>query len=342
MSFGKVKDAFWSNKKVLTFTDDAKLLALYFISGPHRNILGCMRIPTGYIEADLKWSSERLSDAIAMLCEKRFICRDEDGWTLILGQLEHDPLKVPNHARAAISLANEVPADSPVYQALVPLLRANLATIDKAPAWHPKAIPDAILIPEPAPAPEPAPVVGGGAGDAVPAPRVEAPAQAEPEMPDLPPALDRRSKPTVTPERLAQADALLTEIIGIVQPHAASRPAWMVAGEIVRWLEAGADPVADVLPAVRKVHAERSGKPGYPPKSPAYFAQAVADAVAARTRPMPEARTKPDEQADKAITERSAERVAAVVARLARKPAEGVGLGAGGDADAVLPALSSG
>jgi hypothetical protein len=326
MSYGKVKDAFWTHKKVRGFTDDAKLLALYFMSGPHRNILGCMRIPSGYVTEDLGWSSERLSDAIAILCRSNFICRDDDGWTLILGQLEHDPLKIPNHARAAITLANEVPTESPVYQRLVPLLQANLKTIEKAPAWHPKAI----AIPEPCPAPCP-PTVADEAREAA------ATEPAEEEAIELPAFLDRR----VNRDRFKLAETVLTEIVEIVGAHSASKPAWLVAGEVLRWLDAGADPQADVLATVRRIHAERAGKPGWPPGSPAYFAQPIADAVAARTRPMPEAR-KSDEQADKANTERSAERVAAVVARLARKPAEGVGHMPGGDADAVLPAVSSG
>lgn len=157
MSYGKVKDSFWTDKKVQSFSDDAKLLALYFMTGPHRNVLGCMRVPDGYVMEDLGWERGRLDDAIEMLCERRFICRDDDGWTLILNQLKHDPIKVPNHAIAAIHIADTVPEESLVYQALVPRLQAALEGIDKAPSWHPKAIPDAIAIPEPEPEPIPEP-----------------------------------------------------------------------------------------------------------------------------------------------------------------------------------------
>lgn len=157
MSYGKVKDTFWTDKKIKALPDDAKMLALYLLTGPHRNILGCMRVPNGYLVEDLGWSSERLVDAIKILCECRFICRDDDGWTLVLNQLKHDPVKIPNHARAAVAIANTVPTDSVVYQELVPRLTAALEAIDKGSLWHPDAIAIPEPLPEPLPEPEPEP-----------------------------------------------------------------------------------------------------------------------------------------------------------------------------------------
>lgn len=183
MSYGKVKDTFWTDKKIRSLSDDAKMLALYLMTGPHRNILGCMRVPSGYITEDLGWASERLADAIAMLCQCRFICRDDDGWTIILNQLKHDPIKVPNHARAAIALANTVPHESIVYQELAPRLSSSLDAIKMASEWHPQAI----VIPEPSPLPEPLPE---------PEPKGSAPDGAPPLPPDddhfdLPAIVDR-------------------------------------------------------------------------------------------------------------------------------------------------------
>jgi hypothetical protein len=158
MSYGKVKDTFWTDKKVQAFSDDAKMLALYLMTGPHRNILGCMRVPDGYILSDLKWVETRLSDAIDMLSERRFICRDDDGWTFILNQIKHDPIKVPNHARAAIAIADTVPAESVVFRELRPRLLAALEAIKMASEWHPQEIVIPEPLPEPAPEPGPAPV----------------------------------------------------------------------------------------------------------------------------------------------------------------------------------------
>jgi len=157
MSYGKVKESFWTDKKMLALSDDARMLALYLLTGPHRNLIGCMRVPDGYLLADLRWSQARLTDAIAMLSGCHFICRDDEGWTIILNQLKHDPFKVPNHAKSAIALANQVPQESVVFQHLVPRLKAALEGIGMASAWHVDTIAIPLPSPEPSPAPEPEP-----------------------------------------------------------------------------------------------------------------------------------------------------------------------------------------
>ncbi|HEX6991908.1 MAG TPA: hypothetical protein VF151_08475 [Gemmatimonadales bacterium] len=55
-------------------------------------------------------------------------------------------------------------------------------------------------------------------------------------------------------------------------------------GRVEAWLRAGADPELDIYPAIRTALAKR----GKPPNSLNYFDGAVADAVARRTKPMPE------------------------------------------------------
>lgn len=153
MSYGKVKESFWTSKTVLSFSDDAKLLALYFITGPHRNIIGCMRVPNGYITEDLKWSMDRLNAALAVLLGSGWLRRDEDGWTLICNQLEHDPVKHTNHVTSAIALADAVPVDSPIFVAFRDKLKANLDAIGMGSRWDRRPI----VAPEPSPSPEPSP-----------------------------------------------------------------------------------------------------------------------------------------------------------------------------------------
>lgn len=148
-----MKTSFWSDSKIVALSDDAKLLALYLLTGPHRNILGCMRIPEGYLLADLGWTHERLSDAIRMLSACHFLCRADDGWTLIVNQLKHDPLNVPNHVKAAVTLANQVPPETPIYRAFAEVFCTALDAIRMASAWHPLWHPDGKRIPEPEPEP---------------------------------------------------------------------------------------------------------------------------------------------------------------------------------------------
>ncbi len=131
------------------------------------------------------------------------------------------------------------------------------------------------------------------------------------------------------------AYALLDEIAEIVSPHAASAPAWMVAMDVRRWLDGGCDPALYILPTVRRMHAERSGKPGYPPKSPAYFTQAIADAKATRLQPMPEGRAdgRKAEQAQAPTTPSALETVMARERERARHRVDEL---PGGNAGAVL------
>jgi hypothetical protein len=158
MSYGKVKETFWTDKKVQAMSDDAKMLALYLLTGPHRNMLGCMRVPDGYITEDLKWSSERLTDAIDKLCGCQFIIRDDDGWTLITNQLRHDPLsKTPNHIKAAASIADTVPPEVSFYQEFASRFVAALEAIGAASEWHPHDIAIPLPSPLPQPSPEPTP-----------------------------------------------------------------------------------------------------------------------------------------------------------------------------------------
>lgn len=132
MSHGVIHTGFWSDPKVRAWPDDCKLLAAYFITGPHRNILGCARIPNGYITEDLGWDTKRLARALQGLSDTKFLIRDSEGWTLILNQLRHDPLKHENHLKGAIRLLKLVPTSSPVYQPLYERLAANAEAMGKA------------------------------------------------------------------------------------------------------------------------------------------------------------------------------------------------------------------
>ncbi len=306
MSYGKVKDTFWTDKKVQSFSDDAKMLALYLLTGPHRNILGCMRIPDGYLVADLKWSSERISDAIRMLCEKGFICRDDDGWTLVLNQLRHDPIKIPNHARGAIAIANTVPPDSPIYQELVPRLVASLKAINMVSEWHPHGI--AIPAPLPAPAPAPAPAPGDAGAMKI---------AATPSGDDL------------EIQAVLRAKALHPKVLAALGAAPNASPDWLAYGALTAMLEADATPDL-ILETCKAIGAQA------PPGSIAswkYVRTAVENA---------NVRKSADEQSDQAETERSAGRVASVVERLRARSRPGdIGV-PGGDADPILSAVPGG
>ena len=50
--YGKVFSTFWTSDSTRGMSDDAKVLALYLLTGPHSNIIGCFRLPDGYVSED--------------------------------------------------------------------------------------------------------------------------------------------------------------------------------------------------------------------------------------------------------------------------------------------------
>lgn len=157
MSYGVVHSGFWTDAKVRAWPDDARMLAIYFITGPHRNILGCSRIPNGYIAEDMGWDAKRLARALATLTDTLFIVRDDDGWTLVLNQLKHDPIKHANHLTGAIKLMRAVPTNSKVYQPTYERLKAAAEAMGKGLDIPSPAPVDQIAAPAPSPSPSPAP-----------------------------------------------------------------------------------------------------------------------------------------------------------------------------------------
>jgi hypothetical protein len=115
MSYGKVHSQFWTDRKVRSFSDAAKNLALYLVTGPHRNLIGASRVPDGYIAADLGWSEKKTADAKVELVTAGFIMTGADGWVLVCNQLKYDRIENRNQGVAAFRLVDVI--DDPTIKA---------------------------------------------------------------------------------------------------------------------------------------------------------------------------------------------------------------------------------
>ena len=110
--YGKVYTRFWLKQNVLSWSDSAKLLGLYLLTCPHCNLLGCFRLPIGYVASDLNWDEQQVAKALNELEQDQFLIRcEESGWTLIRSFLKHNPIENPNQGKAAFRLLKDVPAD---------------------------------------------------------------------------------------------------------------------------------------------------------------------------------------------------------------------------------------
>lgn len=91
-------------------TEDGRTLAAYLLTGPHSNMLGCFRIPDGYVCEDLHWESERVSEGFQILFEKGFATRSEGSkWVVIHKFLKWNQPENPNVVKAAEKLFDQIP-----------------------------------------------------------------------------------------------------------------------------------------------------------------------------------------------------------------------------------------
>jgi hypothetical protein len=291
MSYGKVKDTFWTDDKIIGLSDAPKLLALYLLSGPHRNAIGCMRLPLGYIWEDLGWSEEGAAEALQCLSSIGFITRDEaTGWTLVNNVLKHDPIKQDKAGIGAAKLAMAVPKNTKVYQLLKEKLEPQLMIALKGkkdvPGWPmpeasmalqyepdvvparpyegpSKAQPSPEPSPEPLPKPEPQPQFG------------DTPSMGQPRG-----SAEVKPNPDPAVEIIALFDRVQAEVFGPQQRQ-------MPAGDDIvfarRWREAGAD--LGLLGALFHARfAARKGSGADAPRSLKYLDAAVNDALRAATQ----------------------------------------------------------
>lgn len=117
--YGSVQLSFWENPEIQHLSDQAKLLAIYLITGPHSNMLGCLRLPDGYITEDLKWNNQSVKNAFQKLSDIQFLTRDDNSsWVVIHHFLKWNPVQNPRQGIGIQKLFESVPSHSLVFQRL--------------------------------------------------------------------------------------------------------------------------------------------------------------------------------------------------------------------------------
>ncbi len=76
-SYWRVSPAFWGDEKVMGWSEDARFLALYLLTCPHRTAEGLFRMPIGYALSDLGWTEKRYRKAFDTLSIAHFAEYDE-------------------------------------------------------------------------------------------------------------------------------------------------------------------------------------------------------------------------------------------------------------------------
>lgn len=109
--YGRVYSSFWQSPEMRALPEDARTLALYLLTTPHGNLLGCFRLPDAYAAEDLQWLPERVAEGFRKLVESGFATRDEaTKWLFIRKFLKWNPFENPNVAKAASKALDQIPA----------------------------------------------------------------------------------------------------------------------------------------------------------------------------------------------------------------------------------------
>jgi hypothetical protein len=110
MKFNKLNSSFWIDKKVRSWDDKTRQLALYILTNPHRSTEGLYRLPKYYMAGDLEFKLEEIDEFLKKLIDCGFISYDwQNSLILIRKALKYDPTKNKNHQKAAIKILKELP-----------------------------------------------------------------------------------------------------------------------------------------------------------------------------------------------------------------------------------------
>ncbi len=151
--YGRVYSSFWQSPEMRALPEDARTLAMYLLTSPHGNLIGCFRLPDAYAADDLQWPLQRVAEGFAKLQSVAFVTRDEaTKWVFITKYLKWNAFENPNVAKAAHKAFDQVPA-----LALKPALA--LALLDSGAHMHAdftktcQTLSEPLRIPEPEPEP---------------------------------------------------------------------------------------------------------------------------------------------------------------------------------------------
>lgn len=130
--YGSVQVRFWENEKIQRLSDQAKLLAIYLLTGPHSNMLGCFRIPEGYIKEDLNWCQKTVKSTLQELRSIDFLTFDEkNSWLVVHDFLKWNPIQNPRQGVGVQKIFSLVPVESAIFKPLVNSLNRYAKYLDK-------------------------------------------------------------------------------------------------------------------------------------------------------------------------------------------------------------------
>ncbi len=109
----RITPRFWQDSDVRNdWTEDMRMLALYLMTSPHRNMIGLFYCPLNYMESDLQWTSKRLQSAFEALAKESvdFVRYDPKAHVVFLvNGLKHDAPSSGNQVEGASTVVAGLP-----------------------------------------------------------------------------------------------------------------------------------------------------------------------------------------------------------------------------------------
>lgn len=122
-NYGTIHTRFWELPEIAELSLTSRLLAVYLLTSPHSNLLGCYRLSTGYVMDDLRLPVDDAEEAFAELESIDFLHRcKRNGWVLLPKYLKFNPIENKNQAIAAKRLIDKVPPTA----TFIPALRESI------------------------------------------------------------------------------------------------------------------------------------------------------------------------------------------------------------------------
>jgi hypothetical protein len=110
--YTKIEEIFWKDEKMRLLSDDSKLLMLYILTCPHRNIIGFYFLPVQYGAYDLGWDNKRFAKGLSeLLSNGRIMYNETNNIILIKNYLKHNPLENPNQVKSAVKSLDSIPVN---------------------------------------------------------------------------------------------------------------------------------------------------------------------------------------------------------------------------------------
>ncbi len=122
--YGQIQCSYWTAPEILPLPDAPKMLGAYLLTCEHSNGIGCYRLPLGYVRDDLKWTDEKVREALQKLFANGFIKHcDLTQYLFIPKFLYWNPIVNPNSGKARIKELDLVPSKFAYHGELIKSLK---------------------------------------------------------------------------------------------------------------------------------------------------------------------------------------------------------------------------